>query len=292
MKKRAVLISVFLFFYANISSIPSTQYNISQEELNKILSNTENYCKRLKEAAFQFTCKETITETFETKEFFKKYRKPGYSFKSSDTKNKYVNDYRIIKEGEKIIEDRTPFLHNGKSVVGEKPELKTAIKSFKSSLAPYYLFVGENKKKFNYRFRKKEKVEKRTAYVVQVDLIKEYDETTLFAFVWIDDSDFSILKFRAFPQSIEGYNNLKNSREYNIGNIEIQDIHYFDYKKKGLRFPSKTEIFLTYTYDSPGKFAQEFDLKAGARMWKKIEATFEYKTYIFFNITVAEPVFH
>lgn len=292
MELRAAVVLFFLFFCTNISSIPSSRYDLIQNDLDKILINTANYCERLKEAAFHFNCEETITENQEIKEFVKEYKKSNYSLNRSGTKNIYVNDYRIIKDGDNIVEHRTPLLQNGKKIDVTKPGLKTAIMSFKSSLAPYYLFAGANKKKYNYRVLKKEKVMKRTAYVVQVDIIKKYNETPRYAIVWIDASDFSILKFRAFPQSIKGYDTLENSGDYDIGNLEIEDTHYFNHVKKGLRFPSKTEITLIYTYDSTGKPVNELMLTAGSRMLKKIKTTFEYKKYIFFSVTVTEPVLY
>ncbi len=292
---RIAFVSIFLFLIANTASVTLPRQNLGQDELNTVLSKTGKYCERLREAAFHFLCQETVTEISKTKVFFKKYREPGYALNVSETKNKYVNDYRIIKEDDKIIEQRKTILHNDKKVVDTAPGMKTIIRSFKTSLTPYYLFGGKNRKKYEYRLLRKEKVMKQSAYVVQVNLKKENDEFAplpLFAVVWIDVSDFSILKFQAFPESIKGYGHLKGSEKYNVRNVEIEDIHYYNYKQKGLRFPSRTEVSLMYTYDSPGGFEKELDLTAGARMLKKIKTTFEYRKYLFFKVTVTEPVFH
>ena len=111
-----------------------------------------------------------------------------------------------------------------------------------------------------------------------------------FAVVWIDPEDFSILKIRAYPESIKGIDRLLTSDKYDAGDVEIVDTHYYHHKRKGLRFPSSTEILLMYTYESPEKFSQQLKLTASARRLRTLKTTFTYDKYKFYSVTVDNPV--
>jgi hypothetical protein len=95
--------------------------------------------------------------------------------------------------------------------------------------------------------------------------------------------------FFSFPESIEGYRNLEKAGEHRVDDVRIEDDHYYGYRESGLRFPTRTEISLIYTYDFPGRNGEEFDISAGARILKKVITIFRYKKYQFFSVTVSPP---
>ena len=290
MKQLTVFACIFVLLFSLVYRPAHASADESgQTQLDVILANTAQYCERLKSAAFHFTCEEAVSESSETRTFYKKYGEPGYGLQRTGQKNKYVNQYQLLKEEDKITEQRTPLMYNGKKITGTASHMKTRITSFKSSLTPYYLFGREYREKYSYRIIGKEKVLKRSAYICRVDLKKAGGESVLFAVVWIDLDDYSIVKFRAFPESIEGYRNLDKAGEHRVDDVRIEDDHYYGYKESGLRFPTRTEISLVYTHDYPGRNGEELDISAGARVLKKVVTTFSYNKYQFFSVTVSSP---
>ena len=94
---------------------------ISAGELNHILQGAADYCQRLKQSAFHFYCREKILETrnpLSNSELRDRLRsrltereKPNYALRDiRDTVYKqvksYVFGYRLIKQGDKILEER------------------------------------------------------------------------------------------------------------------------------------------------------------------------------------------
>lgn len=286
MKTAYTFIFILILMMTATAAAPTPQIEAS-DELTALLAGTETYCRRLIGAAFHFMCEERVTEAKETRTFFKKHLAPGHTLQRRETRTRYVNEYQLLKQEDKISERRKPVSHNGVRIIKENVEMKTAILSFKSTLSPYYLFAEKNRARYRYRILGRETVMKEEAHVVRVDLKTGDDEPALFAVVWIDSSDFSILKFRAFPRSIAGYGELENPGALDVRDLRIEDTHYYGFERDGLRFPSKTEIALLYTHDAPGGNANELKLSAGARMLKKIRTVFEYKKYQFFNVTVS-----
>jgi hypothetical protein len=79
-------IFILLFFFVCRPALPLPQ-NPEPTELDTILTNTAKYCERLRTAAFHFFCQETVTETSETRTFYKKYGEPGHGLQRTGKKN-------------------------------------------------------------------------------------------------------------------------------------------------------------------------------------------------------------
>jgi len=235
MKKLLLTIWVLLLPFQAISNVDA-----KKETLETILQKTAAYCKRLKTVAFRFVCYEKVVEIFdqETRYYSLVFR---VSPKRKVIKNEYINDYGILKMGNQIKEHRKLIKHNGKNISPKNKDLQSVIYSYKGALSPIYLFSMENQSKFIYNLLGEKKVLGQPAFEIEVKYIKG-DKKEPVAIVWIDKLDFSVLKFKVLKNAFKGYELIIKTDNKQDKRIKLNDTHYFGYKRKGLRFPSKTEI--------------------------------------------------
>ncbi len=286
-----------------ILTVSHTEENkLPPQQLQSILDSTSAYCEKLKAAAFHYSCTEKIVETIGTSVQSKKINPDLTKFlrqgkvtpyrEAADNnrraRNEFISQYQAIQKDNQTREQRFLLEHNGKKVLKENANLNTMIYTQNSFLAPLFLFEKQNRDKFDYKILKKEKTMRRDAYVIELRLKNREEENAIFAQVWIDAADFSVLKFEAFPNSFQGYDALVKTAGQNFGKVKIRDIHYFGFQRDGIRFPSSTKIKITYTENKP-VIGKGPELKKEALT--KISASFSYEKYVFFDVTVEEPIF-
>lgn len=253
------------------------------DELSNVLDRAGNYCETLRQSAFHFLCDEKIVETVaKRRQNFEKTRRSPWHKKRTEIKS----EYQIIKDRDNIEEYR----------VNRSSDSRVAVFSFQNALVPLYLFARENQDKYTYQILDKEKVLKRRAYKIEIRLKKEAVLETL-AFAWVDCKDFSILKTEFFPKAFKGYRHLQDLDERNIENLLIDDIHFFGFQRNGLRFPSKTEILISYSEKylanrSRGRRGPRPSLGMPTQLdlRTKIKTTYNYANYRFFTAQTGEPV--
>lgn len=245
----------------------------ADKKLDSILANSAAYCEKLKQAVFHFVCLERVEESYKDK-------------------NTYISDYRILKIGNRIEEQRTLIEHNGLKVSGEQMKLRTKIYSYKASLTPIYLLAAENQRHYDYRLMDSGRVMNRKAYGIEVKIKGNDGKGSILAVVWVDAQDFSILKFNVFPKALAGFKQLYEDAKKKGMRLEIEDKHYFGVKRGDIRFPSRTEITMKFYPRS----RQTFFLLRGRPQYgvpkrEKIYTEFRYEDYHFFQVDVGQPVF-
>ncbi len=298
----------------------------AKAELPVILEKTAGYCDKLEKEVIHFFCYERVVEKVQKslkypekkrglKEFLeginrarnleensrysrvrdqaRERRRRTYDSQTKEVINIFINGYQIIKGRDRVKEERKLIKYNGKPVAGDNPEArtKTVLYAYKNAIAPLGLFARENQDKYAYKVLKKEKVLGRKAYAVAINEAGDRDEKNRLAVAWVDAADFSVLKIQVFPAAFAGYEYLvRDAAEKK--NIEITDVHYFGKERNGARFPSKTEISLSYT-EEPKKMLQKqiWNKDHGAEVVTKLSALYEYKGYRFFSVSVGEPQF-
>jgi hypothetical protein len=300
--KKKVSYIIILSLVLSTLLAKSNRRNFTPHELKLILGNTAAYCEKLKAAVFHCACNEKIVETIEhslqyskkskwqTNPFLKR-RKRTLSPQVHRKRNEYLSQYQLIQKGNQFKEYRLLLRENGKKVLQKDAKLKTIIYSKNALLSPLFLFTKMNQDKYDYTILKKEKIMKRDAYVVEIELKKRKEEKAAFAVAWVDAKDFSVLKFEAFPESLKGYDYLVRTSDSNVEDIKISDVHYFGYQKDDIRFPTKTEITLSYTGNPESKPDKQNLNSLGLQKLTKISTTFTYKKYLFYKVTVNDPIF-
>jgi hypothetical protein len=280
-------------------------------DIDSILSGTSAYCEKLKKEVFHFFCYEKVIETHDRMVSFPskqqavrnianrgkgKSQHKGVMVDSSKRrwKNEYVYEYQLIKTGNAGKERRKLIKFNGKKIHKGKKPPQSVFASFKSAIAPIYIFSHENIIKYNFKMIKQEKLWGKLAYVIE---IRRKDKTSVgeeghhLATAWIEKNDYSIMKLRIQPKGVEGYEGFLRSDKHDLSKIEIKDTHNYKIKNKGLRFPSQTHILMNYYQESKSKYNTSKRIPYGVKIFNRLNTYFIYKKYLFFNVQVDDPEF-
>ncbi|MCP5047394.1 MAG: hypothetical protein GY940_09505, partial [bacterium] len=168
---------------------------------------------------------------------------------------------------------------------------QSIIYSYENAIFPVYLFSKRSRGKFRYKLLGKSPVPSmgRNAYVIEVRSASAQSEVLTVA--WVDDRDFSILKFQVYPSAFQGYNHIINSGTGDLTDVSIDDVHYFGVQNGGLRFPSKTDILLKFTHKTGKQYDLEGRLFYEKELNTQLHTTYSYDKYTFFNVSVDDPVF-
>ncbi len=222
----------------------------------------------------------------------KRRRDANYRVKKYVKRMTLVNEYRIIKGPRGIEEQRVPVKCNGKKVTGAAPVLQSIIYSYRNSLFPVLLFSEANRARYRYILSGRKRVLKRWAYVIDVrlrdvkgDVKGDVDRA---AVAWVDCEDYSVLKIRVYPGAFRGYAYLLKGGVPGKYDVKVNDTHYFGHVTNGLRFPSKTEIFLSYK-EEPRMGIDT--VKHGGIILPTISTVYRYDDYVFFRVKSVDPVF-
>jgi hypothetical protein len=274
-----------------IAPVHEASGNTGGADLDRILARAGAYCNKLEKATFYFTCKEEIIDSCTIK---------GKQVKH-DT---YLFDYQILmdKTG-KMKETRTRLKDTSKDTSQKKKKGKSGkrkrkhkgdtdellITNFYSNygfLLPVTLLGREHQKRYAYQLLAKEQVGNRAAYKINVqppagqDSQKKTKPMNL-GVVWVDAADGSVLKVQLDPRALRGIDDLRKTARRKGAYLKITDLHYYDVKRSGIRFPSGTEIRETYLAAQKAADGTQSLVPV-----EEVKTVFSYKNYRFFNVNV------
>jgi len=246
----------------------------SQQSLDSILEGAAAYCQKLKQEVFHFACDEIITA-------------------SGKEKVKYNSLYQIIKIGDRIKEKRTLIRQTKKRTTKKEVKISTKLYSYQGALTPILLLSAENQKNYQYLYLKKEKVLGRWAHLLEVRLKTGLRKGVLAVHIWIDRSDYSVLRSKVFPEAVTGFDHIITYAQQRGLKYTIKDIHDFGFTRNGIRFPTKTEINIELTQEDSTVSTQNgfLNYTAGRVDRRRIKTVYKYKNYMFFKVDVSRPVF-
>lgn len=273
---------------------------ISENELKEILKGAAQYCEKLKNSAFHFYCVEDIAETKipltaaedEQADISLEDMKKGTvraldSIRNTPFTNvkKYVFGYRLIKTGKDIKEERQ-FISSRDKVPVERHVViePTAFFSEKAIFAPVTLLDKERQSLYNYSFIRHEKWNGKQVIVIEAKPKVAEEIFTVYGEVWIDPTDYSIVKIAANPQSIKGYDKLKelarklHTKLYFTLETEFNEFH------NGIRFPTQVNMLEKY---KGGEYINQY---RGHQGWERTRTVFLYKDYQFFAVETSVSV--
>lgn len=255
----------------------------SQEELNKILEKTGDYCEKVKKMALFYVCKEKIVKKrylYKTEDYRKKLLDVDaftwhkrFKLKGAK-KNTYTYDYQLIKKGDELKERRILLEENGKKKQEENAELKM-VKYVSECLVygPVGFMSNYWQDYFDYEIVGKDKVEGKDAIIINSFPISDIEENENYGRIWVDERDFMILRIDWDPKSIKDYED--EIIPSSIGDLKKEIIWSVSYgiEKNGVRFPSKQLI-------------QEFLINEEGEKHIHEETLFDYIDYKFFKVEV------
>ncbi|MCK4835181.1 MAG: hypothetical protein KAT17_01005, partial [Candidatus Aminicenantes bacterium] len=272
----------------------SEKFKYSQE-LITILEGAAAYCHELKQAGFHYICKEKVVESlsiFEpstvsdislyenraSERDMMNRSQPKLGFKRRLV-NKYLFDYQIIKDEKGIKEQRILLSKQKKKVKKENTGLK--IKAFlteKAVFAPVTLLANERQKFYEFRFVKYEKLKGVRCAVIEVLPRSKSNAQFIYGQVWIDTSDYSIVKIKANPRSIVGYNKLQYIARSLGSKLFLSLEISFNKIYQGIRFPDSVVLSELY------KGGIQIYRKIGPKGWERNRTEYSYKDYQFFVV--------
>ena len=250
--------------------------------LDSLLKKSAQYCQKLKKATFYFTCIEEVMDSHW-------YRGDAVR------EDFYRYDYQIVREEDgKMNENRQlkpesiVLLEKRKKEIGKAKDQEIILTNFFSSypyLMPISMLAEENQSKYRYRLLDRKTRAKRTLYKVAVEPKEEgvMIKDSNYGVVWIDEEDGSVYKIELDVNSLGGVKELIILAREKRHRLKVSDVHWYEVKRKGIRFPSRTEIKCSY-----------LDWDQVKKMWNRLRSValeqvmtvFEYNKYKFFNVNV------
>lgn len=280
MKCRLIILSAFIFiaFSIQIHGQNSDSDLNNQTKLDEILKKCEEYSEKVENASLHFVCIEKVKEEIVVAATSYVVTPPGsqgsfrtYSSQPKWEKNRYVYDYQLIKQGDRITEKRILIEENGKERHLDNAPLKTKrFYSRWSALGPVILFSKIWQKKYSYRLIKECKYKRERVYVIEASPKKDIKEKLNYGKVWVNKEDGSIMKMEIDMESLSGFEELKEEIKRERVKPMFTIVHQYEHLKNGIRFPSKTSFEENY-------------VRRGRRTLKS-KTTFVYTDYRFFIV--------
>jgi hypothetical protein len=253
-----------------------------KQTLDSLLKKSALYCKKLEKTTFYFTCTEEVIDT--------------HWYRGDLVREDfYLYDYQITREEDgKMNETRQlkpeteAFLALKKKETGKPGDQETILTNFFSSypyLMPISMLAAENQSKYRYRLLDRNTISRRSLYKVSVEPEEEgvMIKDSNYGVVWIDEEDGSVYKIELDPNSLGGLKQLTKLAREKRHRLKVSDVHFYEVKRKGIRFPSRTEINCSFLdWDQVKKRWDR--LKSDAL--EEVRTVFEYKGYKFFNVNV------
>jgi len=273
-------------------------------ELDGILKGAAAYCEKLKKAAFHYLCKEKIVETQNPlstgedvqrdvtalpNDFYAYIQQSGRVQReiidqTKTQKNEY--NYRLKKIGDRVTEEREAIseLESEEEppppVIIDINDIRKSLRflSSKAVFGPITLLDAERQNNYDFRLLGHQELKGRPTAVIEAYPKSEKDAQFIYGKIWIDREDFSVLKIKANPNSILGYDKLtKLAEELNTRLFLDLETEFFQYRD-GIRFP--TQIHFEESYKG-GLFIRQF---RGPRKWTRTDNLTAYFDYLFFNV--------
>jgi hypothetical protein len=150
----------------------------------------------------------------------------------------YVYDYQMIRRGDEREEQRTLLRENNKK--RNKANTKLELQRYYAQYLVYgpvgflsYYWQSH----FNYTLLGTESLDGRETLKIEAVPRSEREENYSFGTIWVDKSDYSVVKIEWDPRSLPGYNEDVDS---SIGNLkrEVSWNVTYGVGKNGIRFPS------------------------------------------------------
>lgn len=285
------------------TEIGSTQVERSSPELQRILDLSAEYCQKLGGAAMDFVCQETIKDTNYALEIPKSMKSDppirkiyptggseSISIRSVPEQlrpdpwktkvNRYVCDYQMIKQNDRLEERRVLLKENGRSIESEKRQLEEKrITALKPLLASIKILSGDRQPFFLFKLLDIEKLRDRDAYVIEALPRTGAPGGVRKAKVWIDKSTFQILQSEIQGIPPEGYEAVLDEANQIGKELNFTMKASYSVEKNGVLFPSETEVLVEY----PLNFW-------GIAKRTRMETEIRYDKYKFFTVKTESQI--
>jgi len=258
--------------------------------LEAVLERTIEYCRKLESSAFDFVCREEISESIDPALDVGLQKKgaavvpevPGSIRYSGPTlylrsvrkiKHTYVYDYQCVRAGRTIREVRTQLKEDGKKKVVPNADLATSIIVFGNALlGPVGLFGERFRPGYDFAVAGEDKIGKARVLVIDATPRPGAPPTrNLYGKAWVDPKTGDILRIE-WSENRVGHYGIFEERGKKFGRTPRLVIRSdFSAEKNGIRFPSSLHV-------------EEAYLKESGKAFVRSKTEVVYKDFKFFSV--------
>lgn len=254
-------------------------------QLPALLAKAAEYCRKLESSAFDFVCREEISETIDPNLDVARNSPPpnpgwttyaGPSVVISWTrkiKRSFVYDYQCVRAGRTIREMRTQLEENGKRKVVPNAELRTSVVVFGTALlGPVGLFGERFQPDYDFALAGEEKIGKTRVFVVDaMPKPGAPPSRNLYGKAWIDPATGDILKIEWSESRVGRFDVFEKRGQLYNRKPRLIIRSEFSAEKNGIRFPSRLSV-------------EEAYLKESGKAFIRSKTEVVYKDFKFFTV--------
>ncbi|MBE3101823.1 MAG: hypothetical protein IMZ47_06085, partial [Firmicutes bacterium] len=216
--------------------------------LETALKSSAQYYRKLEQAAFNFVCEERV---FEQRNLYpRESRFPDIEntadIKMSET-NRFLYDYQLIRENNKVLEKRTLLEENGTKKNVPNAELKTRSFSYeKLVFGPRML--SEYWQTYHDYYLVASQIEKGIGDLMIIEVLPKVPvhPQAFKGRVWVRKSDFALLRIEKDPSALPGYGLIEDRGLKSAGDPDVTVVIEYGVEKNGIRFASCLSIEEAY----------------------------------------------
>lgn len=252
--------------------------------LDRVLTLSKEYCRRLENAALDFVCREEIKEeVFTPPGFEPDLVMPGdlgdgWSFSYRMPRKGYVRslvyDYQFVRKAGRSVENRTLIKEDGFARdVKNAPLTTLSVRVENALFGPVGLLSEARQPEFDYRIVGRESVTGGPALVFDAVPRPEFAGSRCNGRIWILEGDGSIVKVEWEPTSVGNYQAVRETAAALNAEPSLVSLTEYGLVKNGIRFPSRD-------------WTEEAYLPAQdkAKRYVRSKTTILYKDYKFFTV--------
>ena len=260
---------------------------VPQPQLDALLAKAAEYCQRLESSAFDFVCREEISESINASLDVAKntpppnpgwttYKGPTFTISTlRKVKHKFVYDYQCVRAGRTIREIRTQLEENGKRKVVPNAELRTSVVVFGTALlGPVGLFGERFQPDYDFTIAGEAKIGKTRVLVIDARPKPGAPPSrNLYGKAWVNPVTGDILKIEWSESRVGRFDIFEKRGQLYNRKPRLVISSEFSAEKNGIRFPSRLAIEEAYLNDA-----------GRATVRSKTEVV--YKDFKFFTVEV------
>lgn len=237
----------------------TAQEKAKQALLDRLLEGVGKYCEKMKTSAFHFFCREVVNEladyTTDTRKIKAVWSHQMENKLIPPVKTKYLYEYQLLQENDKVYETRTLIRRNGVKIKNPRPQQQTQVHRFEKLIfGPFALLSEFWQNHFFYRILGEEKLWGEEAAVIEAIPLHVYKKNRLFGKIWISKTDFTVLKIQWEPKSISFSRQIEKKARLLAGKPDITFYAEFKTRQRGIRFPSRYVIEEAYVDKKGNKY--------------------------------------
>ena len=243
-----------------VSSKEKTIEEIEKERsykvlLNQILDQSAKYFKRLDSEALNYVCEESVVEQRFIYPSAKQFPDVDMRFEAKlAQENRYLYDYQLIRENDKIKERRILLEENGKKKNVLDAELKTQAFNYKRLIYGARILNEYWQAFHEYSILEGETKDSKDFIVIDIRPKPPIEPESFWGKVWVQRKDYSILKIERNQKSIKDFEKVEGMALKYAGEPLVKVVCEYNIEKYGVRFPSHLTIEEAYLDINNRKF--------------------------------------